>query len=861
MITPSPQVNKSFDPPLAARPIPIRTGSLSPTPSPARSSRAGAGAVRLRQATSILGMRGMQGISHLRSLTMSQRGVNFGGGSKGSSGDSNCSSGASSRKGSNQERPIVISMPFFDPGEGRDTDVANNVPPRFGAVPRAHGLPVSLPTSGARAPTARAPLSDADNFDRPKARSPTIPEGAQAQADQPISYNPDVPLDKAYPPSSSSRESFSALSPIEKRAGGVELWDVALDSVDQDALQDALLDRDHPNPLNSNPTSERDEDEPTTPWVTDSFTPEFGIERPTCNTLPLYWSDVSSPSRKRRFRSIALTSVPTAQMFREPVTPSSSASSLQNPSALSCACAKVLPQLHHEIDALRAGNSALVTLKAAHEETITLLHDKIRNHDTSGINQLAWQAQANKTEQLRLVENFCAEMSSRNKEIQSLKEDKWYLMGEIAQLEKSIATMDCAVGCEEKHGELDETVPQGDSIEAETEQENDHDDIRATIAGTPANPRIPFLNRPANCDGEMEAPGAILSSLFPPRVCSSASNRSLFAATPAPSDHEAPYTRTSRYADSENCSWNYQAHRSGQFERAPASQVQSVSGAVHHARYSRESQIVAAQIVLAAKAEVEQSLHDTQEKLIKAEAHCRELQAKLADQNNLLPQSSHPPFSMSSAFMPIPELPVLTYDRSSAVWNDRLVTSFKYLGLLDFIQRDVPRPETSTWDATEVADWSSRRLRAVVLLKQAVDDQILEDVLHMSGRKVAAPGQPLEDPHHLFTTITCLRRIISSSATDLSWLDRIEDTDFTGLEGFTSLVLCIVKRHRTMYGTSADHYDALLPKLEETKIRLFPELEDSIFAIESAGSLPRSWLQLSIWMAKVVKRRQISGEC
>lgn len=178
----------------------------------------------------------------------------------------------------------------------------------------------------------------------------------------------------------------------------------------------------------------------------------------------------------------------------------------------------------------------------------------------------------------------------------------------------------------------------------------------------------------------------------------------------------------------------------------------------------------------------------------------------------------------------------------------------------------------------EVADWSARRMRAVVLLKHAVDDDILEDIQDLYQRRQKGPGQHetkfdkftpsledhhqlLDDHHQLFTTIRCLRRIISPSATDLSWLDRIQDSDFEGIEGFTSLFFCIDTRHGVMYRTSADYYNALVPKLQETMTRLFPDLKRGTFALDSAGSLPKKWRKLSVWMTKVVKRWQSSEDC
>lgn len=92
-----------------------------------------------------------------------------------------------------------------------------------------------------------------------------------------------------------------------------------------------------------------------------------------------------------------------------------------------------------------------------------------------------------------------------------------------------------------------------------------------------------------------------------------------------------------------------------------------------------------------------------------------------------------------------------------------------------------------------------------------------------------------------------------SSLTDFGWLDRIGDSDFEGIEGFASLVNILNHRHSQLYGTTVDHYDAPVPKIQENMSRRFPDLEKSLMDL---GPAPKKWWHLALWMSKMVKRRQ-----
>lgn len=680
-----------------------------------------------------------------------------------------------------------------------------------------------------------------------------------------------------------SKKVKGAVKPSVKCNAGVELWEDL--NIDHDALRDAL---EEPQvPLNSHLASRHDDEVPATPW-TPVLTTKGGPE--ITETIASYWQNSPSPSAsppcRQRPRSVNLAAARghgSTESASLPPCPLS-----QHNRALSedpCACEHI-PQLRHRLANLYAGNSNLMTPKTAHDETIAVLHDNMRNQNATILRQektiaeLSWQLQAKETEQASIIENSSAEIASRNQEIAQLSEDKWYLMGRVEALGPKVAmteeqfSHDGPASLKPRAGPIDGSV----SMAADEVVAEDHED-GAVVEKSPSPtqsfhsiPSSPIFVTTASI-GNADTPTTMFSPLFSLRPRSSASNRSLYVVTPTPSVCRASYIQVPTHDDNQSRLLTSARHNNKH------SHLTSAFGtkdgplmAEQHSRHSRDSQSnTAAQAVPGANARLEQDLVEAQEKLATLESRSLELQAQVACQATLIQQSmctSVGPTSTSSAYLSVPDLPVLTYTRSGTVWLDRLTSSFAYLGLLDFIQRDVPRPETSTWDTTEVTDWTLRQQRAVVLLKHAVSDDILEDVLHLQGRKETSPGErdfvhctsAMNDPHQLLSTIKCLRRIISATASDLSWLDRIESADFHGIEAFTSLVLCVDKRHSVMYGTSADNYDALLPKLQETMERLFPELKGSMFVGDFDRGVPRKWRQLPIWMAKVMKRRQTSED-
>lgn len=852
MITPAPQVNKTFDPPLAARPMPIRTGSLSPPPCPAL-NRVRAG--RLRQATSMLGLRSLQGFSHLRSLTLPQKARDR------SESNSGSSRSIASRKGP-RERPLVIGWPVLQDVEGAHVVLQRSV---VVADLAEDELPVSpLPVLGARASAICSPFVDVNTLE--KLEAPISDPASEAQSTDYSTRNDKHIANWAGSAYDGRADGHDDPCSPAKRIGGVELWETL--DIDHDALRDALMD--HPDPLSSNPTSERDEDEPATPWTTVSST----IGEPDApEAMVSYWQPSRSPPPlpRRRHRSITLSATPahdcTAEQAPLPFSPFN---------RQSCAC-NTIPRLRDQLTNVSVCNNALLALKAAHEETIAILQTNLQHQDTTisrhenTIADLTWQAQAKETEKVSIIENLCAELANESREISQLGEDKWYLMGRVQELELKVATIeDAAVHEEQGPVGSQEAMIHGSMptfVNGVVPQNSENDAGNMTSPGFVSSPHTisssGIIKPVRSSNDNIGTPSTTLSSPSLPRV-----DRSLHATTPTKSARQAPSTCNSKHDVGQFCRLTSAPRDDTPFRLINALGTRDASSVTEqHNQQARDGEIKAVQAVLGAKVMLDHRLAGTQERLATLEAHNVELQAQVAGQATLIHQMTRTPTAApaSSAHPPIPDLPLLTYTTSATVWFDRVKTACAYLGLLDFIQRDVPRPELATWDATEVTDWTSRRLRAVVLLKQAVGDDILEDVLYLHGRNETAPGErsliqsnaTMDDPHQLLETIKTLRRIISATGTDLTWLDRIQSSDFDGIESFTSLVLCVDKRHGILYGTSVDHYDALLQKLQETMARLFPDLKGSMFGEDSDSGL-RKWRQLPIWMAKVVKRRQTS---
>lgn len=664
---------------------------------------------------------------------------------------------------------------------------------------------------------------------------------------------------------------------------------------------------DHPSPSSSSPIGARqasgDEDETTlTSAEPISAQGHDELEEKLENTdrnrprSPEYdmngWSSIdisSSPPGRELQAQLAHSDSP------RPTTAGSSHPSL--------AYQAQLCHMQNQLTTLQATNTALMTLKAAQEDTIAVHESTIADHSEKmstqkaiisrhegTISHLSRQLRSKDAEQASLVENFCAEMMSNNDERALLKEEKQTMTVRVAELEEKVVRLELELNMSDQEADTSRRVPEnragagawaGKDLEKRhsdpgREQSSDCKDD-STLLGSSS----PIAGRPESTGGQTHYPVTIPSPLFSPRP-RSGSVRALYAATvtPTPSARGAPSIRVTGTPGDDSTLPPVGRQTSTAFSLGDRSEVTGDGlGAMsdrlgeHLDHYSLGSRRVATRSVLLAehqampeqdlaaphekrRAAEGQSLVELQERALFLEALVQKLTGMAAIP---IPVSLPPP--------PIPELHVLTYTNPCSVWSDRVKTSFRYLGLIDFIQPVAPVPVEST--AAELAHWNSRRLRAAVLLKHAVDDDILEDVLDICGKKDASasahgrPGHGLpgsENPHRLFSCILTLRQTVPTSPTDLTWVDRIDGVDFDGIEEFAALVLCLDKRHSIMYGTSADHYEALFPIIQENIARRFPDLEQTAFAMDPPDTSPRKWWQLSVWMAKMIKWRQMSAD-
>ncbi|KKY33925.1 hypothetical protein UCDDA912_g06117 [Diaporthe ampelina] len=468
----------------------------------------------------------------------------------------------------------------------------------------------------------------------------------------------------------------------------------------------------------------------------------------------------------------------------------------------------VLPQLRklqRQIQTLRAENDDLRAIKIMQVATIDDLRGELRTKDA--------EASAREDEAVRLREAAAA-----------LEEEKWALLGRVAELEKlrQVASAAAEAG---DGGAYAGSVRSG---APPTPSRRESEAGRRSIAGYDT-PGSLYSGRGDNVEaGRARSPYHSASSSV---VTASARSFVRRRASVAESDLTA-----ASLAEEEL-------------------DILSDQLVAHHEQHGKERQAMAEQLVM-----LEGDLAATQWQRDKAERRSRELEARLAAQVALVRHHSMTPPPAPAQPPPIPDLPVLTYNKVGFVWFDTVMSAFKYWGLSDFISQ----PDETLFAGTD-PDREGRRLRALVLLKRAMDDDILDDVMYLQNQKsISAPpsptmGQPqglppeIESPYFLFRTAAILKRTVPSSLTDFGWLDRIGDSDFEGIEGFASLVNILNRRHSQLYGTSADHYDALIPRIQENMSRRFPDLEKSLM---DPGSAPKKWWHLALWMSRMVKRRQ-----
>lgn len=569
---------------------------------------------------------------------------------------------------------------------------------------------------------------------------------------------------------------------------------------------------DHPEPLDSNPTQIGASPSAETQMEFE----EIGIavhrsSRPLSQVYDLNLDLVSVPSYPASACGI---SDPACRP------PSSSPSETHDEAGLS--------HLQTTLGALLAANTALMTLKYAREQTIAHQETMIGGHKNS-IAELSRQLQELTAENRRQAEGFSVEMMSRDDENVALRDERWALMSRVAELEQTVARMEALLRL---GGQMIGSNNRGQSwvFQGDSSSVSDSGSALQMFSSPTAQAHGLGIAHEAS-------PYTLPSSLPSPNSFRRESMLDEYAASPTPGGRSPYLTHQWR-------------------PRLPS---QSASAEVEPAHSSRRAKLETDRIMVkeALAAVKERNMH-LQEKVASQGA----LIQTLTDNSAVSPPNSAPLLA--------PDVPVLTYTTPGPVWLDRITTTFKYLGLLGFLYGDDRRPNPLA-SRVICEDWTTRRLHAAVLLKRAVDDAILEDVLYILDRRdnyqsgsceknAFVPSPATEDPHQLFKTILLLRRTVSSSPMDLSWVDRIDSADFDGEEGFerfASLVLCIDRRHSLLYGTSADHYEALLLRVHECMARLFPRLERRTLLCDPIGAIPRKRWQLTVWMAKIVRRRQV----
>lgn len=471
----------------------------------------------------------------------------------------------------------------------------------------------------------------------------------------------------------------------------------------------------------------------------------------------------------------------------------------------------VIPQLRklqRQIQTLKAENDDLRAIKITQVATIDDLRGQLR---------------AKEDEHARLAGEMRVEAAA-------LKEEKWTLLGRVAELEQMQMQQAAATLGEERPGGHHEGNAYAASVRSGApppSSRRESEAGRCSIAG-------------------YETPGSIYSGREARSPYHSASSsivtvsaRSYVRRRRGASVAESDLTAASLAEEELDILWDQLA--------------------AHHEQHGKERRAMAEQLVA-----LEGDLVATTRQRDRAERRSRDLEARLAAQVALVRHHSKAlaPAPAAPLPPPIPDLPVLTYAKVGLVWFDTVMSAFKYWGLSEFISQ----PDETLFADTD-PERESRRLRAVVLLKRAMDDDILDDIMYLQNQKyISAPTTPsamgpqpqglppeIESPYFLFHTAAVLKRTVPSSLTDFGWLDRIGDGDFEGIEGFASLVNILNRRHSQLYGTTADHYDALIPRIQENMSRRFPDLDRSLM---DPGSAPKKWWHLALWMSRMVKRRQ-----
>lgn len=622
---------------------------------------------------------------------------------------------------------------------------------------------------------------------------------------------------------------------------------------------------DHAGPLNSNPLTTSHEKQKTTTTTT---------TREAQNASARALSDLhDSISFATEWQSIlqALRQS-TGSIMRPPLPIAEDA--LDSPTFPPGHNSSINAHLEHlvsPLDPLKTANNFLLTHIARQEGTIEAQKTTLEEHEATmarqetAIAELNRQLRSKDSEHKSLAETFRAENTLLREENAKLKAQVEKLQQITAKAVASSMYVDSAKR---------PMTPKSDSvhqdpvspIECDGEEDDDDDELLLGLNDDDCVSPISTAGNDSSDGGDAGSPDTLATTCHQsPRSFAATSIQSLYAATPVPGSMRVSsiYSTLTDQRQTRN------------------SRQLSISVSVQPPAESKQPHIgfLGAQLTpllaTAARTELERDLASARKRIEEAEQHRDQLEARAASQAVLIQQltkaatSSSAP-SPASPTLSIPDLPVLTYTKSALIWLDRLTTSMRYLGLADFIQRDLAGPPPShhpSDTASARADteaWNSQRLRAAVLIKQAVDDEILEDVLYLASRKPAdATTQqqqppPAENPYWLLKTIQALRRTLPTSATDLSWVDRIQNTDYESIRDFASLVLCIDRRHGLLYGTSVDHYDAMLPRIQANLEKRFPDLEKSSLMGDTFGPAAVKWRHLPTWMAKMVRKKSLS---
>lgn len=568
---------------------------------------------------------------------------------------------------------------------------------------------------------------------------------------------------------------------------------------------------------------------------------------------------------------------------------------------------KSLKKLQGEaISTLREEKLTLVQHKTALEATISESDIKIRaqqatmDRQNSTISKFSRQLSSKDAEQAALVANFSTELASRDNELIALKDEKWNLQRKITELEQMIAETEAQL---QQWGRMGRRIPRKLRMSSTGDAEGDVSG--ATYSpGTDANPgddRVgqsgsesqadnsggstnglmildaTITGSPKSKTADMGSPNASFSPPFTP-CASPSSSFSGWAATTSPRSirplFNIPSQPTTGVPAQDSILLNSATsvssatRPSSRRRRSLSSQTTAVALAEEDAlttssrpttgqdlSYQRVQPVTAQQKALASenlglertfipRLNKQVSLNELN---ILGNAKCM---SRMASVEKMIQNSPSLPTLPS---LSTPELPALTYSRSLTVWLDRVVTMFKYLNLSSFLRSS----DTATADTSE-------RLRAAIILKNAVNDDILEDVLfllsreetHSNSAHADSGSSASECPHLLLSAILTIHGLVSGSPSEVGWVDRISEAELGGVEDFASLVLCIDKRRNTIFGGSTQHYDCVLPKIQEGVNQRVPEMDNTLHSDAAGGPWPKKKSPLSTWMGGLVKRRQ-----